>query len=123
MKSHKKELHNPAEETSDKHKTSLSPAVRNLVDSYGIDFFKLSGTGPHSRVLKGDVIKYMQKFNMKEKVWRKRKTGTAVNSCLYSVHQNSLKSCKERNNICNNVYVTVYYFKKITSLNHIVIVY
>ncbi|XP_057294777.1 dihydrolipoyllysine-residue acetyltransferase component of pyruvate dehydrogenase complex-like [Hydractinia symbiolongicarpus] len=50
-----------------RHASSLSPAVKHLIETYGIDFFKISGTGPHARVLKGDVLDFMKEENITTK--------------------------------------------------------
>lgn len=52
---------------SARHATSLSPAVRFLVESYGVDFFKVDGTGRHGRVLKSDILNFMAANNITEK--------------------------------------------------------
>lgn len=54
-------------QSSTRHAASLSPAVRNLLDTYDIDLFKVSPSGPHSRVLKGDVLAYIAKENITRK--------------------------------------------------------
>ena len=38
----------------------LSPAVRRLVDEHGVDPAAVSGTGPGGRILKGDVLAYLE---------------------------------------------------------------
>lgn len=54
---------------SGRHATSLSPAVRNIIDTYGIDMVNISPTGPESRILKGDVLLYVLKENLTKKVF------------------------------------------------------
>ncbi len=54
----------PAVETQAKAATSLgdlSPAVRRLVAEHDLDPTRISGTGKDGRILKGDVIEYMEK--------------------------------------------------------------
>ncbi len=41
-------------------KVILSPAVRRLVSEKGLDVTRISGTGPGSRVTKGDVLLYLE---------------------------------------------------------------
>ncbi|XP_066918922.1 uncharacterized protein [Clytia hemisphaerica] len=47
-----------------RHTTSLSPSVKHLVDTYGLNFFDVDGTGPQGRVLKGDVLAFMVELNI-----------------------------------------------------------
>jgi len=51
---------------STKHRSSLSPAVRNLIELYGIDIGSVDPSGPHSRVLKGDVLSYISNKELKK---------------------------------------------------------
>ncbi len=39
---------------------ALSPAVRRLVDEYGLDTAQIEGTGPDGRILKEDVLRYFE---------------------------------------------------------------
>ncbi len=41
--------------------TPLSPAVRRLVDEYGIEASQVAGTGPQGRILKEDVLRYVER--------------------------------------------------------------
>jgi pyruvate/2-oxoglutarate dehydrogenase complex dihydrolipoamide acyltransferase (E2) component len=43
------------------HLTSLSPAVLHLVDSYDLDPHNITASGPKGRLLKGDVLQYIEK--------------------------------------------------------------
>ena len=52
---------------STRHAMSLSPAVRNLLETYNIDMSKIPSSGRDSRVLKGDVLAYMLKENITKK--------------------------------------------------------
>ena len=46
----------------------LSPAVRFLVETFGLYEGKIPATGPKNRLLKGDVLKYMLENDIKEPV-------------------------------------------------------
>ncbi len=39
----------------------LGPAVRNLLEKYGISPNEITGTGPRGMLLKGDVLSHIQK--------------------------------------------------------------
>jgi len=47
-----------------RHADSLSPAVRYLLQTYGINLLRVKPSGPHARVLKGDVLNYMHQENI-----------------------------------------------------------
>ncbi|MDX2441289.1 MAG: 2-oxoglutarate dehydrogenase complex dihydrolipoyllysine-residue succinyltransferase [Desulfobacterales bacterium] len=50
----------PAPSLKAADKVILSPAVRRLVSEKGLDVTRISGTGPGSRVTKGDVLLYLE---------------------------------------------------------------
>ena len=50
----------PASSLKAADKVILSPAVRRLVSEKGLDVTRISGTGPGSRVTKGDVLLYLE---------------------------------------------------------------
>lgn len=39
----------------------LGPAVRNLLEKYGLSANEMTGTGPRGMLLKGDVLNHVQK--------------------------------------------------------------
>ncbi len=50
----------PAEVADEGEIPSLSPAVRNLVEEHDLDPRRISGTGRNGRILKEDVLRYME---------------------------------------------------------------
>ena len=44
---------------------ALGPAVRNLLERYGLSAKKITGSGPRGLLLKGDVLQHIQKENVK----------------------------------------------------------
>jgi len=45
-----------ASQLGSKHKPLLTPAVRRIVKEHNLDIAKINGSGPHGRILKGDVL-------------------------------------------------------------------
>ena len=43
---------------------ALGPAVRNLLERYGLSLNQIQGTGPRGLLLKGDVLSHIQKGNL-----------------------------------------------------------
>jgi len=52
---------NPGSDAGPDAETSLSPAVRKLVDENGLDPAQITGTGKDGRLTKGDVLAYLEK--------------------------------------------------------------
>ncbi|MEX0431393.1 2-oxoglutarate dehydrogenase complex dihydrolipoyllysine-residue succinyltransferase [Spiribacter insolitus] len=50
----------PAEPAAEGEMPSLSPAVRNLVEEHDLDPRRIPGTGRNGRILKEDVLRYME---------------------------------------------------------------
>ncbi|KAI9555862.1 hypothetical protein GHT06_018379 [Daphnia sinensis] len=48
-----------------KRAMTLGPAVRNLLERYGLSPIAILGSGPRGLLLKGDVLHYIQKENLK----------------------------------------------------------
>ena len=44
---------------------ALGPAVRNLLERYGLSASKITSSGPRGLLLKGDVLQHIQKENVK----------------------------------------------------------
>lgn len=44
---------------------NFGPAVRGLLDKYGLSPNKIVGTGPRGILLKGDVLQYIKEENLK----------------------------------------------------------
>ncbi|KAL5006600.1 hypothetical protein ScPMuIL_015406 [Solemya velum] len=59
----------PTADTShiDFHSLSVGPSVRKLLEEYNIPPSDVSPSGPHSRLLKGDVLKYIKSNNLEKK--------------------------------------------------------
>eukprot|EP01132_Coremiostelium_polycephalum_P004578 gene4578-5715_t len=41
------------------------PSVKRLLKEYGIDFNSVKGSGPHGRLIKGDILDYISQKNLK----------------------------------------------------------
>ena len=84
-----------------RHSSSLSPAVRFLIETYGLNFFKIDGSGPHGRVLKGDVLCYMNKAGIEIKPLNllptKNVNSSGKNDVLFYNQNFSLKMRKPEN--------------------------
>ena len=52
---------NPGSDAGPDAETSLSPAVRKLVDENGLDPAQITGTGKDGRLTKGDVLAHLEK--------------------------------------------------------------
>jgi len=61
------ESSNESTQSSTRHSTSLSPAVRYILETYGIDMAVVPATGRFSRILKGDVLAYISRENPAKK--------------------------------------------------------
>lgn len=56
----------------------LSPAVQRLVDENDLDASKISASGPNGRLLKGDVLEYLDKGGGKEKKSEPKSSGASA---------------------------------------------
>ena len=54
------------EEKEVEQKTLIGPSVRNLLNQYGIDPNTVRPSGPHSTLLKSDVLQYIKDKNLKQ---------------------------------------------------------
>lgn len=44
---------------------AMGPSVRNLLNQYQLDPSKISSSGPHQTLLKGDVLAYINQLNLR----------------------------------------------------------
>ncbi|XP_060578333.1 pyruvate dehydrogenase protein X component-like [Ruditapes philippinarum] len=54
----------PVAVPQDLHAHGIGPSVRKLVEEYAVPVNKISGSGPHNRITKGDVVKYIKSNNL-----------------------------------------------------------
>ncbi|XP_046364149.2 pyruvate dehydrogenase protein X component-like [Haliotis rufescens] len=50
--------------SKDLHAAGVGPSVRKLAEEYGVSPAQVTGTGPHDRVTKGDVLNYIKSKNL-----------------------------------------------------------
>ena len=80
----------------DNNNTSLSPAVRKIVEEKSIDILKVHGTGKDGRILKGDLINLMSSKPSPNQ--RKLEKGQEERVKMSKLRQTIAKRLKEAQN-------------------------